>query len=68
MAWDGSKYHIAEVQEVRFTSRDKMLQNMIRGELDYLPHCFRGRLMPSKRLVSFIHKAILYSNDACDRV
>jgi ABC-type transport system substrate-binding protein len=35
---DGSQYHLAEVQEVRFSDREKMLQGMIRGELDYLPH------------------------------
>lgn len=35
---DGSQYHLAEIQEVRFASRDKLLQSMIRGELDYLPH------------------------------
>lgn len=35
---DGSQYHLAEVQEVRFSDREKMLQSMIRGELDYLPH------------------------------
>ena len=40
---DGSQYHVAEVQEVRFGSRDKLLQSMIRGELDYLPH-----LLPSE--------------------
>jgi|GEM_PF-425499 len=35
---DGSQYHIAEIQERRFTDRNKLLQAMIRGEIDYLPH------------------------------
>jgi len=35
---DGSQYHIAEVQERIFTDRNKLLQAMIRGEIDYLPH------------------------------
>lgn len=35
---DGSQYHIAEIQERQFSDREKLLQAMIRGELDYLPH------------------------------
>ena len=53
---DGSKYHIAEVQEVRFTSRDKMLQSMIRGELDYLPHLLPWEVDAFKASGEFITK------------
>lgn len=35
---DGSQYHLAEIQEFRFSEREKMLQSLIRGEIDYLPH------------------------------
>jgi hypothetical protein len=35
---DASQYHIAEIQEHRFADRSKLLQAMVRGELDYLPH------------------------------
>ena len=35
---DGGQYHIAEIQEHRFSDRAKLLQAMIRGEIDYLPH------------------------------
>lgn len=35
---DGSQYHIAEIQEKRFPSRDKLLQAAVRGDIDYLPH------------------------------
>jgi ABC-type transport system substrate-binding protein len=35
---DASQYHIAEIQEHRFADRGKMLQAMIRGDVDYIPH------------------------------
>lgn len=35
---DPSKYHIAEIREVRFEDRDEMLKAMVRGEIDYLSH------------------------------
>jgi hypothetical protein len=35
---DASKYHVAEIRERRFGNRDQMLQSVIRGEIDYLPH------------------------------
>ena len=53
---DGSQYHIAEVQEVRFTSRDKLLQSMIRGELDYLPHLLPWEVEAFKASGEFVTK------------
>ncbi len=53
---DGSQYHIAEVQEVRFTSRDKMLQSMIRGELDYLPHLLPWEVDAFKASAEYVTK------------
>ena len=35
---DGSQYHIAEIQEKRYPTRDKLLQAAVRGEIDFLPH------------------------------
>ena len=35
---DPSQYHLAEIRERRFTDRDTLLQAVIRGEIDYLPH------------------------------
>ncbi len=35
---DPSKYHIAEIREVRFEDRDEMLKAVVRGEIDYLSH------------------------------
>ena len=35
---DLGQYHVAEVQEHGFADRGKMLQAMVRGELDYVPH------------------------------
>ncbi len=37
---DGSQYHIAAVEERTFSDRAKLLQAMIRNEIDYLPHLF----------------------------
>ncbi|MFN9719509.1 MAG: ABC transporter substrate-binding protein [Planctomycetota bacterium] len=34
---DSSMYHIAEVREVRYEDRGKMLQAAIRGDIDYIP-------------------------------
>ncbi len=34
---DASQYHIAEVREVRYEDRGKMLQAAIRGDIDYIP-------------------------------
>ena len=53
---DGSQYHVAEVQEVRFGSRDKLLQGMIRGELDYLPHLLPGEVDAFKASSEFTTK------------
>ncbi len=35
---DLGQYHVAEVQEHSFKEREKLLQAMVRGELDYVPH------------------------------
>jgi len=35
---DPSQYHLAEVRERRFADRDTLLQAVIRGEIDFLPH------------------------------
>jgi ABC-type transport system substrate-binding protein len=35
-----NQYHVAEIRELRFPDRAALLQSMIRGELDYLPHVF----------------------------
>lgn len=53
---DGSQYHIAEVQEIRFSSRDKLLQSMIRGELDYLPHLLPSEIDAFKASSEFVTK------------
>jgi ABC-type transport system substrate-binding protein len=53
---DGSQYHIAEVQEVHFADRDKMLQSMIRGELDYLPHLLPWEVNAFKASGEFVTK------------
>ena len=35
---DPSQYHVAEIRERSFTDRSTLLQAVIRGEIDYLPH------------------------------
>ncbi len=39
--YDSSKYHVAEVQEKRFSDRSTLIQSLIRGDIDYIP-----RLLP----------------------
>jgi len=39
--YDSGKYHVAEVQEKRFSERSNMIQSLIRGDIDYIP-----RLLP----------------------
>jgi len=34
---DASRYHVAEIREIRFPDRESLLKAVIRGEIDYLP-------------------------------
>ena len=35
--YDSGKYHVAEIQERRFSDRATMIQALIRGDIDYIP-------------------------------
>ena len=41
---DPSQYHVAEIRERSFTDRSTLLQAVIRGEIDYLPHLLPGEV------------------------